>query len=62
MEKVAIVLLILALVASSVTLWLLESPLAPMLYFFAVTLILTTYHSLSGNFKKNKIEPKGKKV
>ena len=45
-------LIILAFVASSMTLWLLESPLKPMPYFFEVALILTMYHSLSETSRK----------
>ena len=54
MKKVSLSLLILAFVASSVTLWLLESPLKPILYFFEAALILAMYHSLSGKFKKTR--------
>lgn len=50
-KKINLLLIVLAFVVSSVTLWLLESPLKPMLYFFEVDLILTMYHSLSGNFR-----------
>jgi len=52
MNKVALSLTVLAFVASSMTLWLLESSLKYVLYFFEVALILTRYHPLSGNFKK----------
>jgi len=60
MTKVTLSLIVLAFVASSVTLWLLESPLKPMLYFFEAALILIIYHSLYGNFKKMRLETKGK--
>jgi len=50
------------MIASSMTLWLLESPLKPMLYFFEAALILTIYHSLTGNFKKTSFETKGKAI
>jgi len=55
-------LIILAFVVSSVTLWLLESPLKPMLYFFEAALILTIYYSLYGNFKKTMFKIKEKAV
>jgi len=42
--------------AASVTLWLLESPIKPMLYFFEAALTLTIYHSLHGNFKKARLK------
>jgi len=51
-KKINLLLMILAFVVSSVALWLLESPLKYMFYFFEAALILTIYHSLSGNFKK----------
>ena len=57
-KKINLLLIILAFVASSVTLWLLESPLKPMLCFFEVALILTMYHSLFGNFKKQGLKLK----
>jgi len=41
---------------------LLELPLKPMLYFFEAALILTIYHSLTGNFKKIMFETKGKTI
>ena len=60
MKKVTLSVIVLAFVASSITLWLLESPLKPMLYFFEAALILTIYHSLYGNFKKTRFKIKGK--
>lgn len=54
MNKVTLSVIILAFVASSMSLWLLESSLKPMLYFFEATLILIMHHSLSGNFKKTR--------
>lgn len=51
-------LIILAFVASSVTLWLLESPSKPILYFLEAALILIIYYSSSGNFKKIRLEIK----
>jgi len=57
-KKINLLLMILAFVASSMTLWLLESPLKPMLYFFEAALILTIYHSLYGNFKKQTLKLK----
>lgn len=59
MKKVTLSLLILAFAASSMTLWLLESSLKYILYFFEVALILTMYHSLFGNFKRIKFETEG---
>jgi len=53
-KKINLLLIVLAFVVSSVTLWLLESPLKPMLYFFEAALILTIDHSLNGNFKKTR--------
>jgi len=58
-KKINLLLIILAFVVSSVTLWLLESPLKPMLYFFEAALILTIYHSLYGNFKKTSFKIRG---
>ena len=58
-KKINLLLIVLAFVVSSVTLWLLESPLKPMLYFFEAALILTIYHSLHGNFKKITFETNG---
>ena len=52
MNKATLSSIIVAFVASSMTLWLLESPLEYILFFFEVALILTMYHPLSGNFKK----------
>lgn len=43
--------LLLALVASSVTLWLIESPLKYALYFFKIAAILIVHGSLFGNLK-----------
>ena len=40
MKKITLSVMILAFVASSITLWLLESPLKYMLYFFEAALIL----------------------
>jgi len=51
MKKVTLSLTILAFAASSMTLWLLESPLKPMLYFFEAALTLTMYHSLETSRK-----------
>lgn len=51
-KKVILSVMILAFVASSMTLWLLELPLKPILYFFEAVLILIIYHSLSGTFKR----------
>ena len=62
MKKVTLLLIVLVFVVSSVTLWLLESPLKPMLYFFEAALILTIYYSLYGNFKKISFEIKEKQV
>jgi len=59
-KKIDLLLIILAFVASSVALWLLESPLKPMLYFFEAALTLTIYHSLYGNYKKTRLKIKGK--
>jgi len=50
----------LAFAASTITLWLLETPLKYILYFLEATLILTVYHSLSENFNKTMLETKGK--
>jgi len=61
-KKINLLLIVLAFVVSSVTLWLLESPLKPMLYFFEAALILTIYHSLYGNFKKTSFEIRGKVI
>ena len=47
-KKATLSLIILAFVASSITLWLLESPLKYALYFFEAALIVIIYHSLSG--------------
>jgi len=58
MKKFTLSLIVLVFVVSSVTLWLLESPLKPMLYFFEAALILTIYHSLYGNFKKQTLKLK----
>jgi len=44
--------IVLPFIASSLTLWLLESPLKYVLYLFEVSLILMMYYCLSGNFKK----------
>jgi hypothetical protein len=52
MKKVTLSVIILAFVASSITLWLLESPLKYMLYFFEAALTLIIYYSLHGNSKK----------
>lgn len=60
MNKVTLSLIILAFVAPSMSLWLLESPLKPMLYFFEADLILTMYHSLHGNIKKTCLKLKGR--
>ena len=60
MKNVTLSLIILEFVASSMTLWLLESPLKPMLYFFQAALILTRYHALSGNFQKVKFKIKAR--
>jgi len=60
MNKTALSPIILVFVVSSVTLWLLESPLKPMLYFFEAALTLTIYHSLYGNIKKMRFKVKGK--
>lgn len=51
MKRVTLYAIILAFAASSVTLWLLESPLKIILYFFVAALILTVYYSLYGNLK-----------
>ena len=59
-KKINLLLIVLVFVVSSVTLWLLESPLKPMLYFFEAALILTIYYSLYGNFKKTRLKIKGK--
>jgi hypothetical protein len=48
--------LILALLASSVTLWLIESPLKYAFYFFEASLILILLYSLSGKLRKIKVE------
>jgi len=61
-KKVNPLLIVLVFVVSSVTLWLLESPLKPMLYLFEAALTLTIYHSLYGNFKKTSFETKGKAI
>ena len=61
-KKINLLLIVLAFVVSSVTLWLLESPLKPMLYFFEAALILTIYYSLYGNFKKTMFKIKEKAV
>ena len=55
-KKINLLLIVLAFVVSSVTLWLLESPLKPMLYFFEAALTLTIYHSLHRNFKKTRLK------
>jgi len=55
-RKINLLLIVLVFVVSSVTLWLLESPLKPMLYFFEAALTLTVYHSLPGNFKKTRLK------
>jgi len=60
MNKTALSPIVLVFVVSSVTLWLLESPLKPMLYFFEAALTLTIYQSLNGNFKKTRLKIKGK--
>lgn len=54
MKKFALSVIVLAFVVSSVTLWLPESPLKYVLYFFEAALTPTMYHSLSGNYKKNR--------
>ena len=53
-KKINLLLIVLVFVVSSVTLWLLESPSKPMLYFFEVALTLTIYHSLHGKLKKTR--------
>ena len=62
MKNVTLSVIILVFVASSITFWLLESPLKYILSFFEATLILIMHHSLSGNFKKARFEIKGKDV
>jgi hypothetical protein len=62
MNKATLLSMILAFIASTITLWLLESSLKLMLYFFEAALILTIYHSLHGNFKKTSFETKEKHV
>ena len=47
-------------VASSMTLWLLESPLKHIFYLFEVAPVLTVNHSLLGNFEKTMFEIKEK--
>jgi len=56
MKNATLLLLVLAFVASSMTLWLLESPLKPILYFFEAALILTMYRPLHRNFKETKLK------
>lgn len=46
MKRVTLSVMVLAFVASSMTLWLLESPLRPILYFFEAILILTIARAL----------------
>jgi len=58
-RKINLLLIVLVFVVSSVTLWLLESPLKPMLYFFEAALTLTIYHSLHGKLKKTSFKIKG---
>jgi len=53
-NKTALSVIVLVFVVSSVTLWLLESPSKPMLYFFEAALTLTIYHSLHGKLKKTR--------
>ena len=60
--KINLLLIVLVFVVSSVTLWLLESPLKPMLYFFEAALTLTIYHSLHGKLKKTSFKIKGKVI
>ena len=62
MKKVTLSVIIFAFAASSITLWLLESPLKYILFFLEVALILTVYHSLSGNFKKIRFKIKGNTI
>ncbi|MEM2129067.1 MAG: hypothetical protein QXZ70_00560 [Candidatus Bathyarchaeia archaeon] len=51
MNKIALFLMILTFVVSSVALWLLESTLKTMLYFFEIALILIVNGSLFRNLK-----------
>ena len=62
MKRVTLSVIVLAFVASSVTLWLLESPLKYILCFFEVALILILFYSLFGNFEKTCFETKGKAI
>ncbi len=55
-------LAILAFVASSMTLWLLELSLKYVLYFFEVTLFLTLYQSLFGKSIETSLKLKKKPV
>lgn len=57
--KYRLLALFLALVASSVTLWLIESPLKYALYVFQVALILILFYSISGTTAKIKLKPVG---
>lgn len=58
-KKVTLSLIIFALVASSFTLWLIESSLKYVLYFFEVALILILFCSLFGKTIKIKYETRG---
>jgi len=57
-KKVTLSVIIFAFVASSITLWLLESPLKHMLYLFEVALILTLYPLYLETFRKQRLKLK----
>jgi hypothetical protein len=59
MKKSKLSVLIIVLFVSLLTLWLVNSPLKFILYFFEVTLILLLFYSLSGKTRKIKMKNKG---